>query len=325
MLHKLTLRILVISLVFSIIGLSICNMAFAQKKYLMYFIPHSGAGDPFWSAQKSGWDTACSMLPVQGIFSAPPKFNPKEQAELVGAAMAAGADGIAVTIPAPEMMRDPLFMAKKKGIPVITICLQHYPAQHEEKLPYMGFIGQNELITGRTLAERVLKEFRPTRAVHGIHHAGNIVHEIRGQGIIELMKKNNIPIEKVDVTPEPARGVGILDAYLKRHPDTNMIFTTGPLGTAASVTLIREKGLQGKVRLATMDVNPLTLDAIKKGEMMCTLAQQPFMQGFLGATALYLHLRYGFTLPDNISTGPTIIDKNNLDQVEKQVSTTGAS
>ncbi len=265
------------------------------------------------------------MLPVQGMFSSPPKFNPKEQAELVMTAIAAGADGIAVNIAAPEMMREPLLLAKQKGIPCIVICNKAYHVPPEQKLPYIGYVGMNELITGKALAERVLKEFKPTRAVHGIHHAGHIVHEQRAAGIIEVMKKNNIPIEKIDITQEPARGVGILDAYLKRRPDTNMIFTTGPLGTAASVTLIREKDLKGKVRLATIDVNPLTLDAIKKGEMICTIAQQPFMQGFLGATALYLHLRYGFILPEEISTGPILIDKNNLDLVEKQVSTTGAS
>ncbi len=52
MLRNLTLRILVISLVFSIIGFGICNMAFAQKRYLMYYMTSSGTGDPYWAAQK---------------------------------------------------------------------------------------------------------------------------------------------------------------------------------------------------------------------------------------------------------------------------------
>ena len=295
------------------------------KTPLLYFIPHSGAGDPFWATQKAGWETASGLLPMRGVFAGPPKFDPKEQAEMVGAAVAAAADGIAVTMAAPQMVKGSLSLARSRGIPVLIINSRQYGARPEELIPSIGFIGQDEDLTGKALAERVLKEFKPKRAVFGIHHAGHIVHELRARGIMGVLSAHNIPIEKLDITQEPSRGVGILDSYLKRYPDTDMIFTSGPLGTAASVRLVREKNLQGKVRLATMDVDKLTLEAIEKGEMIATIAQQPFMQGYLGAVALYLHVQYGFMLPPQINTGPTVIDKSNMSLVDKQVKTTGGS
>jgi len=65
------------------------------------------------------------------------------------------------------------------------------------------------------------------------------------------------------------------------------------------------------------------LDAIRDNLMICAIAQQPFMQGFLAAVWLYLYVEYGFLPPAKMPTGPTVIDKSNLGLAEKQVQTTG--
>jgi len=328
MLSKRLAKVLVVSLILSMVVSGICSVSFAaqspQEKYLIYFIPHAGAGDPFWACEKKGWEAACSILPVKGVFAAPPKYSPKRQVELVWTALAAGADGIVITLSEPEMFREPLEYARDHGVPVLVANTEQY-GPPEEKVPYIGYVGQDETLTGEALAKRVLKEFTPTRAVIGIHQAGLYCLELRAKGIIEVLGKRNIPVEKLNITPEPSKAIGILDSYLKRHPDTDMIFTLGPLGTAASVRLIREKGLKGKVRLATMDVDDLALEAIDKGEMIATIAQQPFMQGFLSAVSIYLRLAYGYMPPAKLPTGPTVIDKSNLPIVRKQLETTGGA
>lgn len=329
MFGKSVVKFLLILLALSILSLGIGSVTFAaaqspEEKYLLYYIPHAGAGDPFWACEKKGWEAACRMLPVKGIFAAPPKYSLKKQVEFVWTALAAGADGIVVTIGNPEMFREPLEYAKSKDVPVLVANTKPY-GPPEEKLPFIGYVGQDETLTGEALAKRVLEEFTPTRAVIGIHQAGLLCLELRAKGIMEVLGRHNIPVEKLNITPEPSRAIGILDSYLMRHQDTDVIFTLGPLGTAPSVRLIREKNLKGKVRLATMDVDDLALEAIEKGEMIATIAQQPFMQGFLSAISIYLHLAYGYMPPENLPTGPTIIDKSSLPLVRKQLDSTGGA
>jgi len=48
------------------------------------------------------------------------------------------------------------------------------------------------------------------------------------------------------------------------------------------------------------------------------------MQGFIPVVWLYLHLKYGF-LPPDVPTGPSVVDKNNIDVLLKQIETTGGA
>lgn len=301
-----------------VFGLSVSVIA--EEQLVFYYVPHAGAGDPFWAVQKLGWETACKQLGVKGIFSAPTLFSIEEQVNMLESAISARPDGIATTISSDTAFDAPLKRAQELGIPVLAVNIEDYTPPY---VPYIAYIGQDEFIVGSTLANRVLKEFTPKRAVIGIHQPGLTCLELRAKGIIEVFQEKGIPIEKIDITPEPTRAIEILRAYLRRHPDTDMIFTLGPLGAHPAIDLVREEGLVGKVRLGTCDVSDKILDAIDKGEMICAIAQQPFMQGYLAAVWLYLHVKYGFLPPAKMPTGPTVIDKSNLAIAEKQVKMTG--
>jgi len=290
------------------------------EEYVFYYVPHAGAGDPFWAVQKLGWETACKQLGVKGIFAAPVKFSIEQQVNMLNSAINAKPDGIATTISSDTAFDEPLKRAKALGIPVIAVNIEDYEPPY---VPYIAYIGQDEFIVGEALANRILKEFTPKRAVIGIHQPGLTCLELRAQGIIKVMEEKGIPVEKVDITPEPTQAIEILRAYLKKHPDTDVIFTLGPLGAHPAIDLVTEEGLVGKVKLATCDVTDKILNAIKDGTMICAIAQQPFMQGYLAAVWLYLHVKYGFIPPAKMPTGPTVIDKSNLDIAFKQVETTG--
>lgn len=308
----------IITIVGIVLGLGLLGAA--EGQLVFYYVPHAGAGDPFWAVQKLGWETACNQLGVKGIFSAPVKFSIQEQVNMLESAISARPDGIATTISSDTAFVAPLERARELGIPVIAVNIEDYEPPY---VPYLAYIGQDEFIVGGTLAKRVLEEFTPTRAVIGIHQPGLTCLELRAQGIMEVFAENGIPVEKIDITPEPTQAFEILKAYLKRHPDTDMIFTLGPLGAHPAIDLVEEEGLVGKVMLATCDVSDKILEAIKNGKMICAIAQQPFMQGYLAAVWLYLHVQYGFIPPAKMPTGPTVIDKENLGIAEKQVQTTG--
>lgn len=309
--RKYSLALLVL-LIFGLLG--------AAKEYVFYYVPHAGAGDPFWAVQKLGWETACKQLGVKGIFAAPVKFSIEQQVNMLMSAINAKPDGIATTISSDTAFDEPLRKAKELGIPVIAVNIEDYEPPY---VPYLAYIGQDEFIVGEVLANRVLKDFTPKRAVIGIHQPGLTCLELRAEGIIKVLEAKGIPVEKVDITPEPTQAIEILRAYLKKHPDTDVIFTLGPLGAHPAIDLVIEEGLAGKVKVATCDVTDKILEAIKNDIMVCAIAQQPFMQGYLAAVWLYLHVQYGFVPPKKMPTGPTVIDKTNLDVALRQVETTG--
>ena len=318
--HKFSLvGVLLIALV---VGLFIggATVIAADHQLVFYYVPHAGAGDPFWATQRLGWNTACKQLGVKGIFTAPVKFSVSKQVDMLESAINAHPDGIATTISSDTAFGAPLERAKKLGIPVIAVNIEDYTPPY---VPYLAYIGQDEFKVGGALANRVLKDFTPKRAVIGIHQPGLTCLELRAKGIMEVFKAKGIPIEKIDITPEPTRAYEILKAYLTKHPDTDMIFTLGPLGAHPAIDLIKDENLVGNVRLATCDVSAKILDAIKNGEMICAIAQQPFMQGYLAAVWLYLHVEYGFLPPAKMATGPTVIDKSDLSIAEKEIKTTG--
>lgn len=315
--HKLAKTLLLVM----VVGLFIGGMtAIAADQLVFYYVPHAGAGDPFWATQRLGWNTACQQLGVKGIFTAPVKFSVQEQVNMLESAISSHPDGIATTISSDTAFEAPLERAKELGIPVIAVNIEDYTPPY---VPYLAYIGQDEFTVGSALANRVLKDFTPKRAVIGIHQPGLTCLELRAKGIMDVFKAKGIPVEKIDITPEPTQALEILKAYLKKNPDTDMIFTLGPLGAHPAIDLVKEQNLIGKVKLATCDVSEKILDAIKNGEMICAIAQQPFMQGYLAAVWLYLHVEYGFLPPAKMPTGPTVIDKNNISIAEKQVKTTG--
>lgn len=56
---------------------------------------------------------------------------------------------------------------------------------------------------------------------------------------------------------------------------------------------------------------------MKSGSVTWAIDQQPFLQGYLAVTSLYLYKINGNTLGggNNVATGPSFIDASNIDKV----------
>jgi len=289
------------------------------KKYHFYVVMCGTAvTDPFWLRVEKGVNEAAEAFGVKATYLGPAEFSVKETVDLINRAIAAKPDGLACMIISPTALDKPLRAAIKRGIPVIAVNVRDFRPP-EKRIPYLGYVGEDSRLTGVSLAKRVLMEFTPKRAVIGIHQPGNIVQEVRSQGIIDVLSEKGIPVEKLDITPTPTVGIGILKSYVKKHPETDVIFTLGPPGTRATVTFLKEEGLVGKIKHGTIDLDPLTIDAIKKGITICAVEQQQYLQGFLSVMWLYLYNKYGFTPPEVTATGPAIVDKSNVKMVEEMV------
>ena len=290
------------------------------SQYHFYVVTHGGPADPFWAVVVKGMKDAAQKYGVKATYLAPVKYSLQEFINDVNSAIAAKPDGLVVTITNKEALDEPLRRAIQEGIPVIAINVPDTRSALK-RIPYMCYVGDDEYLAGVKAAEYVLSVFKPKRAVIAIHEITNTGLLIRAKGITDVFNKYKIPVEKLNITTNPTQGVSNLRAYLTRHPDTNMIFTLGPVGTLPAVTVVDEMGLEGKVKIGGFDLTDNMLKWIREGKVLYTIDQQQYLQGYLPIEFLYMYLEHGLSPVGEVLTGPFIVTKNNVQKVEQSVKT----
>lgn len=303
----------------------------AQKptkyEYTFYYVSHGGPADPWWAPVIKGSQDAGNLLGVKVVYNGPEKFSIQALVNLVESAIAANPDGMIVTITDYKALDEPLRRAINKGIPVIAVNVPD-PRPKGERIPYLSYIGQNEYDAGYYLAKYLVDTgYKPKRVVIGIHEVGHVGLEMRAKGITDAIKEKypDVPVEKLDITTDPTKAAEAIKNYLTAHPDTDAIFTLGPIGAHPALKVLDEMGLSGKVKLLTVDIDDTILKAIEEGKLLAAVSQQPYAQGFLPVVFMYLYVKYGIIPPEHVPTGPTIIDKTRLEDVRRQIATTGGA
>jgi simple sugar transport system substrate-binding protein len=296
-------------------------------EYTFYYVSHGGPADPWWAPVIKGSQLAGQMLNVKVVYSGPEKFSIQALVDLLNSAIAAKPQGIILTITDYKALDEPARRAISQGIPIIAVNVPD-PRPANQRIPYLSYVGQNEYDAGYYLAKYLIdKGYKPKRVVIGIHEVGHVGLETRAKGITDAITQAypGTPVEKLDITTDPTKAAEAFKNYLTKYPDTDVIFTLGPLGAHPALQVLKEKNLVGKVHLLTVDIDDVILKAIENGELEAAVSQQPFAQGFLPVVFMYLYVKYGIIPPAHVPTGPTVIDKTKLDTVRKQIATTGGA
>ncbi len=292
-----------------------------EQHYKFYVVTHGGISDPFWAVVKKGAKDAGDMFNCDVIYLGPETFSIQKLVDMVETAIAGKPDGLVVTITDAQALDKPLRAAIEAGIPVIAI---NVPDSREnyDKIPYLAYVGTDDYTMGIEAAKRMLEEFgtgKPERAVILVHEVGNAGLEARARGIIEVFMEHDISIEKLAGSPNASENYQVVDAYLTKHPETDAIFTFGPLGADPVINLIEDKNLAGKVKLGGVDLSISMIKAIREGDMVFTVDQQQYLQGYLPIDFLVLYNKYGLIPTGDIITGPSIVDIGNVDSVADMV------
>ncbi|NOY08747.1 MAG: sugar ABC transporter substrate-binding protein [Spirochaetes bacterium] len=291
------------------------------KKMKFYVVTHGGPADPFWGIVMRGAKDAGKMFNVDVTYLGPEKFSIQKLVNMVETAIAAKPDGLVVTITDQKALDKPLKDAIKKGIPVVAINVPD-TRSFPDKIPYLVYVGADDYKVGIEAAKRMLEEFapgKPKRGVVSIHEVGHTGLELRAKGITEVFKAQGIPVDRLATSPNASETYQIMDAYLTKHPDTDAVFTLGPLDTHPVLKLLQDKGLSGKVKQGAVDLSNTIINAIKDGKLVFTVEQQQYLQGYLPIGLLVLYNKYGLIPHGDILTGPAIVDKSNVGVVEEMV------
>ena len=92
--------------------------------------------------------------------------------------------------------------------------------------------------------------------------------------------------------------------------------SVGPTGASPALQAITDEGLLGTILLATFDLSPDVLAAVRDGNMLFAIDQQQYIQGYLPIVYLTLYLE-NLNTPGNIliPTGPGFVTQENAAQV----------
>jgi simple sugar transport system substrate-binding protein len=284
-----------------------------QRDFRFVVVSHGQASDPFWSVVKNGVDAVSKDLGVTVEYQAPQTFDMVAMSQLIDAAVASDPDGLVVSIPDADALGPSISAAVEAGIPVISMNSGYDVAA---ELGVMVHIGQTEYEAGYGGGQRMAAA-GAKKAVCVNQEVGNVALDQRCQGFADALAEAGIEssVLAVDLA-DPTDAQQRVMAALTADPDVDSILTLGPTGALPALKGLQEEDMLGSVNLATFDLSPEVLEAIRDGQMLFAIDQQQFLQGYLPIVFLTL-FNENLNTPgsDIIMTGPGFVTRDNAAEV----------
>ncbi|MGD9317800.1 MAG: substrate-binding domain-containing protein [Anaerolineae bacterium] len=277
------------------------------------FVQHALCSwDPFWCTIEDGIQQAAQHMNVSATVLGPDQFDLDQVAALIDQAVATRPDGLAVTIPDIERLREPIQRALDAGIPVVAY--NSGSGREADGLDYLTFLGSDEAQGGYLSAIR-LADAGATSGVCINHQVGHVGLDARCEGFLSAMDVYGLPAQVLPVTADPAESQAIIADFYTANPGTDAFLTLGPGGATPFYAFMQAAGLApGSVKHGTFDLSDEIIARIKDGTTLYAVDQKPFLQGYSAVQTLMLNTRYGIQpVLDVTPTGPGFIDANNVD------------
>ena len=275
-------------------------------RYTIAIVTHEQPGTTFWDRVRAGAEQAAKNGNVQLKYSNDPQQA--NQATLVQNAIDSKADGIAVTLAAPDAVGPMLQKAAQAGIPTVAL---NAGLDTYQKYGALMYFGSDESLAGEAAGTRLSKE-GGKKALCIVHAEGVSSLEARCAGV----KKGFPNTENLQVNGADDSAVtSAIQAKLSQDKDINWVITLGAAQALDTIKAIPAAGSKAKV--GTFDLNIDAAQAVKDGLLQFCIDQQPYLQGYLAITQLYLYKKNGNIMGGGgpVLTGPSFVDKTNIDTI----------
>lgn len=290
-------------------GKSDTSSSDATKNLKYAVVTHGAPGDAFWDRVKSGAERAGKDYGVTINYSS--DADPAKQSQLIDGAVADKVNGIVVSMANPDGLEASIKKAVAAGVPVVTI---NSGVDRFKEFGAITHVGQTETIAGRAVGEK-LKAAGLKKGICVIQEAGNVGLEERCKAVADTFG-GSISNLQVDGTDDNAVQATIT-SKLQADKSIDAVLTLGGQYAIDAVAAVKGSGSSAKV--ATFDLSEDVLKDILDGKILFAVDQQPYVQGYLGVTTLYLKDINGNDVGGGqpINSGPAFITKDNADAVLK--------
>ena len=263
-------------------------------------ITHAAPGDTFWDIVRKGAEEAAAKDNVELLYTSDPEGG--RQAQLIQQAIDQKVDGIAVTLAKPDALKDSLKKATDAGIPVVSL---NAGESVSAQLGAFTHFGSNEKLAGAAVGTK-LSELGLKHPICVIQEQWHVGLEARCAGVKEKVAGTEILyVPGTDM----AQVSSTVTAKLQATADADAIIG---LGAPYTLTILKAvSGAGSKAKVASFDMNPELAQKIADGDVIFTVDQQPWLQGYGAIDSLWQAKRGGFKIGGGqpVLTGPSIVDK----------------
>jgi simple sugar transport system substrate-binding protein len=293
--------------------------ALAQGAAISIYFVGCAAPTGFHGYLARGAEEAGKNLGVKVTYIYPDQLTIPNQVQKIEEAIAAQANGIALCAFAEDAAyTDVAARAKEAGIAFGSAAAP--PAGSQVRDPNDIFLfrtGSDERAAGKLTAQTLIKMGVKGRVVVGDQQPGDATCRDRADAEIETLKAAGIEADFLELTMDPGQQSEALFNYLRKNPKT---------AAATSVCDVIDGFLSAKADsgrddliLTGYDIVAQALEAIRDGREAFTIDQQQFWRGYMPVLLLTHYIKYGLVEANYFLTGPTIVDKSNVDRVAKLV------
>lgn len=270
-------------------------------------VSHGSAGDSFWDIVKSGAEAGGKQEGVKVTYNG--NGDPGQQSQLIDNAVAQKVQGLVVSMANPDGVKSSIQKAVQAGIPVITI---NSGLEQSKAFGAITHVGQSEDLAGQAAGSK-FKEAGAKKILCVIHEAGNVGLEARCAGAKKTFG-GDVENLQVDVS-NAADAQATMKSKLLSDKSVDAVLTLNPVIAKAAVQARSEANSQAK--LATFDVSKDIVASVQKGDILFSVDQQPYLQGYLPVVFLALKARNGNDVGGGqpVYSGPGFITKENAAQV----------
>jgi simple sugar transport system substrate-binding protein len=291
----------------------------AQDEAISIYFVGCAAPTGFHGYLARGAEEAGKNLGVKVTYIYPDQLTIPNQVQKIEEAIAAKANGIAVC----EFTKDDAYTevaARTKEAGIAFGSAAAPPAGSQVRDPNDIFLfrtGSDERAAGKLTAQRLIAMGVKGRVLVGDQQPGDATCRDRADAEIETLKAAGITGDFLELTMDPGQQSEAISNYLRAHPDT---------AAATSICDVIDGFLSAKADsgrtdlvLTGYDIVAQSLDAIRDGRQAFTIDQQQFWRGYMPVLLLTHYLKYGLIEGNYFLTGPTVVDKSNVEQVAKLV------
>jgi simple sugar transport system substrate-binding protein len=236
-------------------------------------------------------------------YRAPDVYSLARMEALIDQAVASHPDGLVVSIPeaglAPAIRR-----AVKAGIPVVSI---NSGSDVYRRLGVLAHVGQPEERAGFESGKRLAAA--GVRSVLCVNQQiGNQGLDARCRGLARAMRAAGGRSRVLGVDDQsPSTPRKIADAVRSGHVDG--VLALNATSGIEAVKGARQLGSTPAPKIATFDLGPDVLNAVRAHQLLFAVDQQAYLQGYLPIVLLTERARYGLfpAQGDVLPTGPNFV------------------
>lgn len=274
---------------------------------------------PYFIDHRLGLEFAGEELGVKTKFVGPVEYDMTAMVNTLEQTIAENPAGILVVGFDPAL-KPSIDKAVEAGIPVVTLDAEVYGSQRNT------FLGTGNYNAGKVGGELLCNAVGQTGKVALITKTGQSNLEERIQGYQDYMAESCPGVEIVQIInddSDSAKAAEGLKAVLQRTPDLAGVGCVEAAGGVGAATASKELGMEGQLKIISMDRDDGTLKFIEEGVIDASVAQKTALMSYLGTKLMY-YLNHApvpvvpdnaaagiVPLPESVDTGTIVIDKDN--------------